>query len=59
MTARYGQLANFFLKMTDLSLTLLALAIGIVINYAPAAKTDVSTYALDFLSSRVKVGNVP
>ncbi|MDQ2975535.1 MAG: sugar transferase [Acidobacteriota bacterium] len=57
MTARYGQLANFFLKMTDLSLTLLALAIGIVINYAPAAKTDVSTYAFDFLSSRVKVGN--
>lgn len=57
MASRYGQLANVFLKMTDLALTLLALAIAIVINYAPAAKTDVSTYALDFLSSRVKVGN--
>src|SRR2546426_459910 len=57
MTARYGQLANFFLKMTDLTLMLLALAIGIIVNYAPSDKSSVSVYALDFLSSRIKVGN--
>ena len=57
MTARYGQLANFFLKMTDLALMLLALAIAIVINYAPSDQLSVPAYALDFLSTRVKVGN--
>jgi exopolysaccharide biosynthesis polyprenyl glycosylphosphotransferase len=57
MTSRYGQLANFFLKMTDLALMLLALAIAIVINYAPSDQPGVPAYALDFLSSRIKVGN--
>jgi exopolysaccharide biosynthesis polyprenyl glycosylphosphotransferase len=57
MTARYGQLANFCLKTTDLGLMLLALAIAIIINYAPSDKPGVSAYALDFLSTRVKVGN--
>src|SRR5712691_6854834 len=57
MTARYGQLANFFLKMTDLALMLLALAIAIVVNYAPSDQLSVPAYALDFMSTRVKVGN--
>ncbi len=41
MTARYGQLANFFLKMSDLVLMLAALALAIVINYAPSAEPSV------------------
>lgn len=57
MTARYGQLANFSLKVTDLLLMLLALAAGIVINYAPAEARSLSDYAVDFLSTRIKVGN--
>lgn len=57
MTARYGQLANFSLKVTDLALMLLALAVGIVINYAPAEALSLSDYAVDFLSTRVKVLN--
>ena len=40
MTARYGQLANFFMKMSDLVLMLAALALAIVINYAPAERGD-------------------
>lgn len=57
MTSRYGQLANFSLKTTDLGLMLLALAIAIVVNYAPADMPGVPAYALEFLSTRVKVGN--
>jgi len=57
MTSRYGQLANFCLKITDLGLMLLALTIAIVVNYAPSDKPGVSAYALDFLSTRIKVGN--
>jgi exopolysaccharide biosynthesis polyprenyl glycosylphosphotransferase len=57
MTDRYGQLANFFLKMADLGLMLLALWLAIVINYAPADQLSVPAYAVDFLSSRIKVGN--
>ena len=57
MIARYGQLANFLLKVTDLLLMLLALAAGIVINYAPAQALPLSDYAADFLSTRIKVGN--
>jgi exopolysaccharide biosynthesis polyprenyl glycosylphosphotransferase len=57
MTARYGQLGNFVLKMSDLALMLLALWIAIVINYAPSDQLSVPAYALDFLSSRIKVGN--
>ncbi|MBC8030235.1 MAG: sugar transferase [Pyrinomonadaceae bacterium] len=57
MTSRYGQLANFSLKITDLGLMLLALAMAIVVNYAPSDKPGVPAYALDFLSTRVKVGN--
>ncbi len=36
---------------------LLSLAMAIVVNYAPSDKSGVSAYALDFLSTRVKVGN--
>jgi len=56
MTARYGQLANFFLKMSDLLLMLSALALAIVINYAPS-EPGVPAYAVDFLSTRIKLGN--
>jgi exopolysaccharide biosynthesis polyprenyl glycosylphosphotransferase len=57
MIARYGQLANLFLKVSDLLLMLCALSLGIVLNYAPADRVPVSDYAIDFLSTRVKVGN--
>lgn len=57
MTARYGQLANFASKVTDLLLMLIALGLGIVINYAPAAPLPVPDYAVDFFSTRIKVGN--
>jgi hypothetical protein len=57
MTARYGQLANFASKVTDLLLMLIALGLGIVINYAPAAPLPVPEYAVDFFSTRIKVGN--
>jgi exopolysaccharide biosynthesis polyprenyl glycosylphosphotransferase len=58
MTQRYGQLANFTLKVTDLLLMLAALVLGIVFNYSPVTPGAVSDYALDFLHTRVKVGNV-
>jgi exopolysaccharide biosynthesis polyprenyl glycosylphosphotransferase len=57
MTNRYGQLANFTLKVTDLVLMLCAFGLGIVINYAPAAPLPVPDYAVDFLSTRIKVAN--
>ena len=57
MTSRYGQLANFFLKMSDLALMLAALALAIVINYAPSAENSVPAYAVDFLSTRIKLSN--
>jgi exopolysaccharide biosynthesis polyprenyl glycosylphosphotransferase len=57
MIARYGQLANLFLKVSDLGLMLCALSIAIVLNYAPEARVPISEYAIDFLSTRVKIGN--
>lgn len=57
MIARYGQLANLFLKVSDLLLMFCALSLAIVINYAPGASVPVSEYAIDFLSTRVKVAN--
>ena len=57
MIARYGQLANLFLKVSDLLLMLCALSLAIVLNYAAAARVPVSDYAFDFLSTRVKVAN--
>lgn len=57
MIARYGQLANLFLKASDLLLMLAALCVAILINYAPEAQVPTSQYAIDFLSTRVKVTN--
>src|SRR5688572_4589136 len=54
MTARNGQLSNFFLKATDLSLVILAFCIVIVYYYAPS---DNPGFALDYLSERIKVTN--
>ena len=58
MIARYEQLANLFLKISDLLLMLCALSLALVLNYAPEARVSVSVYALDFLSTRVKIANV-
>ncbi len=57
MIARYGQLANLFLKVSDLALMLCALSLAIVLNYAAEARVPVSEYAIEFLSTRVKIGN--
>ncbi len=58
MTKRYGQLANLGSKVTDLLLMMAAFGLGIVTNYAPAAHLSIPVYAVDFLSSRVKVANI-
>ena len=57
MIARYGQLANLFLKVSDLLLMLCALSLAIILNYAAEARVPISEYAIDFLSTRVKVAN--
>src|ERR1700716_288684 len=57
MTNRYGQLTNFSLKVADLLVMLAALGLGIVINYAPYESLGVSDYAVDFLSTRIKLTN--
>jgi|ERR1043166_930642 exopolysaccharide biosynthesis polyprenyl glycosylphosphotransferase len=57
MIARYGQLANLFLKVSDLLLMLCALSLAIVLNYAPEASVSFSAYAIEFLSTRVKITN--
>ena len=54
MTARYGALSNFFLKVTDLGLVLCALGLTIVFRYSPSNNVD---FAFDYLSQRVKVSN--
>ena len=54
MTARHGQLSNFFLKVSDLSLVLASLGITIVYYYAPSHNPG---FAFDYLSDRVKVTN--
>jgi exopolysaccharide biosynthesis polyprenyl glycosylphosphotransferase len=57
MISRYGQLANLFLKVSDLLMMLCALSLAIVINYGTHAPVPISEYAIDFLSTRVKVVN--
>lgn len=57
MTARYGQIANLLLKVSDLLLMLCALSLAIIINYAPQDPLPVFDYALDFFSTRIKVAN--
>ena len=54
MTARTGSLSNFFLKLSDLSLLLVALGAAIVFRYAPATNP---TFVVDYLSQRIKVTN--
>jgi exopolysaccharide biosynthesis polyprenyl glycosylphosphotransferase len=57
MVSRHGQLGNLFLKVSDLGSMLAALSLGILINYAPEDPQPVADYAVEFLSSRVKVAN--
>jgi exopolysaccharide biosynthesis polyprenyl glycosylphosphotransferase len=57
MVARHGQLTNAALKVSDLVLMFAALSLAIIVNYAPEASIPASDYALDFLHTRVKVGN--
>ena len=53
-----GQLATLCLKVADILVLLAALGLTIVLNYAPEAKMSAPNYAVDFLSTRVKVSNV-
>ena len=54
MTARHGQLSNFFLKVSDLSLVLVSLGIAVVYYYAPNHDPG---FAIDYLSNRIKLSN--
>jgi exopolysaccharide biosynthesis polyprenyl glycosylphosphotransferase len=54
MIARHGTISNFFLKLSDLSLVLAALALAITYRYAPAHEPG---FAVDYLSDRIKVSN--
>jgi exopolysaccharide biosynthesis polyprenyl glycosylphosphotransferase len=54
MTNRQGTISDFCLKLSDLSLVLVSLAIVIVYRYSPAQNP---TFVVDYLSERVKVGN--
>ncbi len=57
INSRHGQLSLLFLKTADMAMLLIALGTSIVINYAPIDKMSVSAYSLNFLSTRVKLGN--
>src|SRR5258705_5531185 len=57
MIPRQGQLANLFLKVTDLALMFCALSLAIIVNYGPQNPQPVPAYAIDFFGSRIKVGN--
>jgi exopolysaccharide biosynthesis polyprenyl glycosylphosphotransferase len=54
MTDHNGSLSNYFLKLSDLSLLLFALALAIVYRYAPGQNP---TFVVDYLSERIKVTN--
>ncbi len=54
MTARTGLLSNLFLKLSDLSLLLVALGTAIVFRYSPAGDPG---FVIDYLSQRIKVTN--
>jgi len=54
MTARHGSISDFFLKLSDLSLLLIALGVTIVYRYAP---DENPVFVIDYLSERVKVIN--
>ncbi len=57
MIPRQGQLANLFLKVTDLGLMFCGLSLGMIVNYGPQNSQPVPAYAIDFFSSRIKVAN--
>lgn len=57
MVARHGQITNAALRVSDLALMLAALSLAIIINYAPESSNSAPGYAVDFLSTRVKVAN--
>jgi exopolysaccharide biosynthesis polyprenyl glycosylphosphotransferase len=54
MITRRGTISDFCLKLSDLSLVLIALGLAIVFRYSPAQNP---TFVFDYLSERVKVGN--
>ncbi len=54
MITRRGTISDFCLKLSDLSLVLIALGLVIVFRYSPAQNP---TFVVDYLSQRVKVGN--
>jgi len=54
MTVRHGTISDFVLKLSDLSLVLVSLAVIIVLRYAPGQDP---TFVIDYLSERVKVAN--
>jgi exopolysaccharide biosynthesis polyprenyl glycosylphosphotransferase len=54
MTDRNGSLSNYFLKLSDLSLLLVALGLTIVHRYSPAENPS---FVVDYLSERIKVTN--
>jgi exopolysaccharide biosynthesis polyprenyl glycosylphosphotransferase len=54
MTDRNGSLSNFFLKLSDVSLLLVSLALTIVLRYSPAENPG---FVIDYLSNRIKVTN--
>src|ERR1700752_5265786 len=54
MTDRDGTISNAFLKLSDLSLTLVALGLVIVYRYSPAENIG---FLFSYLSERVKVTN--
>lgn len=54
MTDRNGSLSNFFLKLSDVSLLLVSLALTIVLRYSPAENPG---FVIDYLSHRIKVTN--
>lgn len=53
-----GQLAKVCLQCANMLLLLAALGLTIVLNYAPEARMSAPLFAVDFLSTRVKVSNV-
>jgi exopolysaccharide biosynthesis polyprenyl glycosylphosphotransferase len=54
MTARHGSISDFFLKLSDLSLLLIALGATIVFRYSP---NENPFFVIAYLSERVKVIN--
>src|SRR6266850_4967417 len=54
MVARHGSISDFFLKLSDLSLVLIALGLTIIYRYSPAHNPS---FVIDYLSQRVKVAN--